>query len=139
MKLRADVVKVLEDWKAGKPVRSLELGHVHRMKENPGSSPLIDITEHHHQDQERAHAYLFHLFELFQLNGVPATHEAFMSACDDYELAFHDAHDLTAEERDGAESLAWKALLFGWLRATEGHKDANYINVTRPQVQESAT
>ena len=47
--------------------------------------------------------------------------------------------DLSAEELDGAESLAWKVLLFGWTRAIDGHKDAQYIEVTRPKVQESAT
>jgi hypothetical protein len=139
MKLRADVLKVLADWKAGKPVRSLELGHVHRMKENPGSSPMIDISEHHHQDQERAHAYCFHIIEHFK-DGRPGSYEEFSVVCDGLERDFKkETEGLTAEELDGAESLAWKALLFGWSRAIDGHKDANYIEVARPQVQESAT
>jgi len=140
--LRKDVLKVLKDWKAGKPVRSLELGHVHRMKENPGSSPLIDINQHFHQDQDRAHAYLFHILEAFAHEDVrlPTTYEQFAGTCDILEAGFRDATEgLTAEELDGAESLAWKVLLFGWTRAIDGHKDAQYIEVTRPKVQESAT
>jgi hypothetical protein len=141
-KIKADVLQALADWKAGKPVRTLELGHVHRMKEHPGLSPLIDSSEHLRHDQERAHAYCFHLIELFQLNGVPETHEGFMKACDAYELVFRDGNnDLTAEELDAAESLAWKALLVGWAKAIDGHKDSAYTTITKPdeKQQESAT
>jgi len=44
-------------------------------------------------------------------------------------------NDLTAEELDAAESLAWKALHVGWRRAIDGHRDSMYIEVSRPQVQ----
>jgi hypothetical protein len=140
VKLRGDVSKALADWKAGKAVRGLELGHVHRMKENPGMSPMIDSSERFNPDQERAYAYCFHLIEHFQRNGVPATHEAFMLACDEYEKTFREGENnqLTAEELDGAESLAWKVLLVGWTRAIEGHKDSLYIEVTRPQEKAEA-
>ena len=141
MKLRADVLKVLADWKAGKAIRSLELGHVHRMKEVPGGSPLIDIGQHFHQDQERAHAYLFHILSYFEEHGVPTsglTWEGFETLCDGFEKQFReDVEGLTAEELDGAESLAWKALLFGWAKAIDGHKDANYVEVTRPKAEAS--
>src|SRR6266851_2970318 len=130
-RIKPDVLQALQDWKAGKPVDTLEIGHVHRMKEVPGFSPTIDTSQHLHQDQDRAHAYVFHLIELFQLNGVPAEHEDFLKACDDYELTFDwgveiqvvagggwrkDVEELNSE-RDAAESLAWKALRFGWARA----------------------
>ena len=137
--LRKDVLKALSDWKAGKPVRALELGHVHRMKENPGSSPLIDMSQHLHQDQDRAYAYCFHIIEHFA-EARTATFEEFSVVCDGLERDFREENKgLTEEELHGAESLAWKALLFGWARAIDGHKDANYIEVTRPAKQESAT
>ena len=138
--LRKDVLHVLDDWNAGKPVRSLELGHVHRMKENPGSSPLIDISQHFHQDQDRAYAYCFHILEFYKAHGTaPKTWDEFAAECDALEIVFREENaGLTDEELHGAESLAWKAMLFGWARAIDGHKDANYIEVTKPQV-ESAT
>jgi hypothetical protein len=135
-RIKPDVLQALQDWKAGKPVKSLELGHVHRMKDVPGFSPTIDASEHIHRDQERAHAYVFHLIELFSLNGVPVDHDAFLGACKDFQLSFSE-EGLTAEELDAAEGLAWKALRFGWARAIEGHKDSLYIEVQNPQVQTS--
>jgi hypothetical protein len=142
-KIKADTLQALADWNAGKPVKSLELGHCHRMKESAESTaaPQIDMSKHIHRDQERAYAYLFHLIESFKLNGIPATHEAFMEACDAYELAFEKMveGELIPEERDGAESLAWKALLVGWQRAIAGHDPSMYIEVTNPAVQASAT
>lgn len=137
-KIRGDVLQALADWKAGKPVRSVELGHVHRTIENPGGSPRIDVENHYHQDQDRAYAYCFHLIELFSLNGVPSKHEDFAGACDAYEELFREIDEnagMTDEERDGAESLAWKALQFGWARAIEGHKDSQYIEVRNPNAE----
>jgi hypothetical protein len=133
--LKPDVLEALRAWNAGKPVKSIELGHVHRMKDVPGFSATIDASKHLHQDQERAHAYCFYLIELFKTNGVPAEHEDFLKACDEYETLFREEEDgneqLTPEEIAGAESLAWKALRFGWARSIEGHKDSMYITVSR--------
>jgi hypothetical protein len=143
-RIKPDVLQALQDWKAGKPVKSLELGHVHRMKDVPGFSPTIDASEHLHRDQDRAHAYLFHLIELFSLNGVTEDHDAFLAACDEYEQTFDWGElpvkeaDVFNEERNGAESLAWKALRFGWARAIEGHKDSLYIEVRKESPQLTA-
>ena len=43
--------------------------------------------------------------------------------------------DLTIAEAEGAESLAWKALLVGWRKAIDGFGDADYIEVTRETVK----
>jgi hypothetical protein len=152
-KIKTDVLQALQDWKAGKPVKSLELGHVHRMKDVPGFSPTIDTSEHLHRDQERAHAYVFHIIDaIANLKATIAEHDAsdpqhvtyrrpetweeFESLCDGLEEQFRlEVEGLTAEELDGAEGLAWKALRFGWARAIEGHKDSLYIEVQNPQVQ----
>jgi hypothetical protein len=136
-KIKADTLQVLADWKAGKPVKSVELGHVHSMKEVPGFSPTIDASKHLYQDQERAHAYCFYIVERAQLLGQPPEeHDTFLQWCDGWQKDFHKDHEaLTAEESDGAESLAWKALRFGWARAIEGHKDSLYIEVTNPAVE----
>jgi hypothetical protein len=136
-RIKPDVLQALQDWKAGKPVKSLELGHVHRMQDRGQHSPVIDFSVRLSNDQERAHAYCFHLMDIFLINGVPDSHEAFISACNDYELTF-DWGELPASqkgtfdsERDAAESLAWKALHVGWARAIAGHAPEMYIDVVR--------
>jgi hypothetical protein len=140
-RIKSDVVKALDDWNAGKPVRSIELGHTHRMthseeymQSNPNARNSVDLSKRLSNDQERAHAYVFHLIELFKLNGVPQDHETFLGACDDFDLTFPDAEHLTEEEKIAGRSLAWKALLVGWARAIDGHREARYIEVSRPQV-----
>jgi hypothetical protein len=142
--IKRDVQQALADWKAGKPVKSIELGQVHRMKEQPGGhSPVIDLSVRLQNDQERAHAYCFHLIELFQLNGIPQDHKVFLEACDEYEQIFDwgelpvSEKDVFDSERNAAEGLAWKALLIGWNRAIAGHDPSMYIEVTNPTVSRS--
>jgi hypothetical protein len=147
-RIKPDVLQALQDWKAGKPVKSLELGHVHRMQDRGQHSPVIDFSVRLSNDQERAHGYCFHLVELFSINGVPASHEVFMSACDEYEQTFDwgelpiSEKDVFNSERDAAESLAWKALHIGWARAIAGHDASLYIEIKNPAAaarSESAT
>lgn len=141
-RIKADVLQALADWKAGKPVRSVELGHIHRMVEHPGVSPSVDMSKHIRRDQERAHAYCFHLIESFFTNGAPEDHETFLADCDEYEKRFRETNEgegLTAEELDGAEGLAWKALIVGWKRAIDGHTEANYIEVRQPKLEKART
>jgi hypothetical protein len=146
VRLRSDVVAVLADWKAGKTVRGPELGHIHRMKEHPGLSPLIDDSVRIHRDQDRAYAYCFAILQHWQgllesqRGDLLPTWEQFSASCDnDVEPAFREGESgLNAEELDGAESLAWKAILMGWKKAVDGFPDAHYIEVSRPK-QETST
>jgi len=149
-KIKADVLQALDDWKAGKPVKSIELGHTHRMKDNGGASPTIDLSVRLSNDQERAHAYCFAILGFVVQNAghmvssTEMSHEGFMANCDMIELefrrelhrrsGFHGDENLTAEERDAAESLAWKALHVGWNRAIAGHDASRYVEVTNPAV-----
>jgi hypothetical protein len=135
-RIKFDVLQALRDWKAGKPVKTVELGHVHRMKDVPGFSPTIDTAEHIHRDQDRAHAYCFHVIE-YWISAPELTlpeHEEFLTVCDVVlEPRFRKENEgLTVEELEGAEGLAWKALRFGWARAIEGHKESFYIEVQNP-------
>lgn len=135
-KIRADVLKALGDWNAGRAVRSLELGHTQRQVDTPGASPRILQDRHFRQDQDRAHAYCFHILAHFALHGAPESHEVFTHVCDQLEQEFRAGNEgLTAEELDGAESLAWKALAVGWRRAIDGYKDVQYIEVTKPEAK----
>jgi hypothetical protein len=129
-RIKPDVLQILKDWKDGKPVRSLELGHVHSMIEHPGMSPRIDLSKRLELDQERAHEYCFAIME-FEKDDLDSDHETFLKVC---QMIREKFTDVTPEEAAGAESLAWKALTIGWKRAIEGHGDGNYIEVSRPKV-----
>ena len=135
-RIKSDTLQALQAWRDGKPVRSIELGHAHRQVESPGGSPLIDLTQHIQRDQERAHAYVFYILgDLADDSArVPFTYDEFSALCQTYVRGFREVHEpeLTDEERIGAESLAWKALLVGWGRAIAGHKEEQYIEVTNP-------
>jgi len=151
-RIKADVLKALDDWKAGKPVKSLELGHVHRMQERGQFSPVIDFSKRLSNDQERAHAYCFKVIEeissgkatICQHNAsdgsiekyrAPENHDEFLDLCHTIEEAFRLEDDsLTPEEAIAVESLAWKALHVGWARAIAGHDPSRYIEVTNPKV-----
>jgi hypothetical protein len=138
-RIKSDVVKALDDWNAGKPVRSIELGHTHRMthseeymQSNPNARNSVDLSKRLYADQERAHAYCFAIIQHYaNFPPVPEDHTAFVMDCDAMRANFAD---VSLEEALAAQSLAWKALLVGWARAIDGHRDARYIEVSRPQV-----
>ena len=134
IKIKADTLEALANWKAGKPLRVIELGHIHRMKEHPGMSAQIDTSEHVYRDQARAYLYCFALIERFSQEPM-------------WNVPFHDFQvickevaasvpEMTQEESEAAEGLAWKALIVGWKKALEGHSDATYIELKRPEGEE---
>jgi hypothetical protein len=130
--IRADVLQAIDDWNAGRSLRTIDLGHSHRMKEIPGRSPVIDESKRYHRDQERAHEFCFAILENFSKDGAPESHDEFLAVCEEISTR---VPDLTPEERIGAESLAWKALVVGWKRAIAGHGEEFYIEVSRPKVK----
>ena len=139
LKIKSDVSSALADWRAGKPVRALELGHTQRMIERPGASSVVS-DDFFPQNQDRAYAYCFAIIEYCTAYQGFASSvlswEEFNVACGIVNRKFLQQNaDLTPEERDGAESLAWKALRYGWARAIEGHTQGSYIEVTRPQAE----
>ncbi len=71
---------------------------------------------------EATYDYCFQLIEAGIVNGT----ESFQ---DFAELSSSLApRDLSLEEREAAESLAWKALLRGWTRATSGFSEQHEIH-----------
>lgn len=144
-KIKADVLQALDDWKAGKPVKSIELGHVHRMTHSeehmasyPNTRNPIDLSKRVSNDQERAHAYCFDILE--RISGMtqpPADYDTFLNGwCIAAAWRKHHMENqgLTLEEAAAAESLAWKALNIGWARAIAGHAPEMYIEVRNPSV-----
>lgn len=136
-KIKPDVLKALDDWKAGKPVKSIELGHVHRMATNSEGTPRVDLSVRFQNDQERAHAYCFAILGKMSESAplgifkLPFEHDHFLLWCEEWRSEFTD---LTPEERNAAEGLAWKALHVGWARAIAGHDPSMYIEVSNPAV-----
>jgi hypothetical protein len=131
MQLRTDIVQALTDWKAGKAIRALELGHSNRMKEDAFTgAQVIDNSRFFNRDQSRAYAYFFKLMEYFSQAEVSLTptHDQFSAVCDDLEKT---QEGLTPEEIDGAKTLAWKVLLVGWRRAMDGFPESSYMEVKR--------
>ena len=137
-KIKADVLQALDNWKAGKPVKSIALGHVHRMTHSeehmasyPNSRNPVDLSKRLSNDQERAHAYCFAIIGLFEKDEIDIPFEAFMNSC----LALRqNIPDMSNEEQMSAEALAWKALHVGWARAIAGHDPSLYIEVSNPAV-----
>jgi hypothetical protein len=146
--IKPDVLRVLQDWKAGKSVMSLDLGHVHRMantEEEMASYPNrrnpIDLSKRLANDNERAHAYCFALlghaadgsiFAESFLKDAAFEHSGFMEMAN--ALRKEEFTDVTPEEAAGAESLAWKALHVGWKLAIAGHDASRYVDVATKDV-----
>lgn len=129
--IKADTLAALAAWKAGKPVRSLQLGHVNRMVDHPGLSPKIDESVRLHNDQERALAYCFAILACYVDQGGSDSHDVFLATANQIAIDF-ETNGLTPEERDAAQSLAWKALLVGWNKAIDGYSAGDYIDVQQP-------
>lgn len=128
--IHGDLAAVLADWNAGKPIRSIYLGHTQRHAEHEeGRAPRINVdTLPFRNRQQVAHAWAFKLIEHFA-EALPESFEEFSTVCDELELGAEVK--LTREELDGAESLAWKALMLGWAIAIDGMPATRYVNVSR--------
>lgn len=130
--IHEDLAAVLEDWAQGKEIRSVELGHTQRMIPHPGEADRIDLSHVHRVRQALAHEWAFLILEHCAQNGLPVSFEEYAALCDELEANHMDeVGKLSKEELDGAESLAWKALLHGWKNAIHGHEERKYITVKR--------
>jgi hypothetical protein len=129
-----DLASVLADWNAGKPVRSLELGHTQRMMPHPGEADRLDLSRTYRVRQELAHEWAFMIVEHCANTAMPDGFEEYAALCDELEARHNSATEpLSREEIDGAESLAWRALRLGWKAALAGHEERKYIEVRKPQ------
>jgi hypothetical protein len=118
--------QVLADWNAGKPVRSIALGHTTRV--DGVNAHGLPAEMRNAFRQRKALAYVFQLIEAGLQLGMPFTWDQFFALCLDERDKGVKA-DLTQQEIEAAESLAWKALLRGWNRALAGFPDAHYISI----------
>jgi hypothetical protein len=124
--VRSELSKVLEQWQAGTPVRSLAIGHRTRPKIDRATGhtvhELVDFR------QLVALEFVFRLIDqILGLGEEPIEYPVFQ----EHAQAIARVLSLTPEEYGAAASLAWVALHRGWVRALEGHADRDYITVTR--------
>ncbi len=119
-----ELASVLRDWQERNPVRTIVLGHRVRVKvlKNERGQELGTVEEPHVFRQKKVLDYVFRLIAV-SLDHLPMSFEMFSLLND---LA---PEGLSAEERQAAESLAWKAVTVGWKRAIAGHEE--YIELRR--------
>jgi len=115
---------VLADWNAGKPIRTVALGHSTRVE---GLKHGLPLEVRNNFRQKKALAYVFQLIEAGLLLKMPFTWDEFFKLC----LEERKAGELTKQEAEAAESLAWKALLRGWNRALTGFPDVHYVSIAK--------
>jgi len=134
--IHEDLLGTLKLWRAGKPIRSLELGHTQRIEKRSDETERIDLGHVHRNDQVKIHQWAFHIVEHFVESDLDepdnfAEYEAICDMLEEVQMPVlvkekEISGALTKEELDAAESLAWKAMLLGWDRATSGHDGAKY-------------
>lgn len=127
--------QVLADWNAGKPVRSVALGHRVRV-EGVNAHGLPGEVRNEFR-QRKALAYVFQLIEAGLKLKMPFTWDQFFALCVDERDKAKPKRDLqpvdylSRQEIEAAESLAWKALLRGWNHAITGFPDVQYVSIAK--------
>ena len=139
--IHPDTAAALAAWDKGEPVRSIYLGHTQRsfVVEQGGHDAGTERIDHNslpvHCRQDLAHAWCFAIIKHFLDVGLPHDHEEFQTIVDELANSEDSESELTVAERDGAESLAWKALVIGWEAAIEGMPSTRYVNVRRSSIE----
>jgi hypothetical protein len=135
--IHPDTAAALKAWDKGDPVRSVYLGHTQKhIPGVEGHPDRIDFnTPPHRNRQDLAHAWCFSIIEYFMIVGAPHNHEEFETIVDELANTEAGRNDLTPEERAGAESLAWKALIVGWDAAIDGLPATRYLQVQKPAIE----
>jgi hypothetical protein len=119
---------VLADWNAGKPIRTIVLGH--RVRVDGTNDYGLPREVRNEIRQRLALSYVFELIAAGLKLGMPFTWGRFFELCLDQRTTL--AIDrFTKQEIEAAESLAWKALLRGWNRAITGFPDVQYVSISK--------
>jgi hypothetical protein len=119
---------VLADWNAGKPIRTIVLGHRVRVEGVNDYGLPREVGSPFRQ--RKALHYTLSLIESGLRLGMPFTWDQFFELCLE-ERSKGVKIDLTREEMEAADSLAWKALLRGWNRAITGFPDVQYVSISK--------
>ncbi|HKM99456.1 MAG TPA: hypothetical protein VJX23_02985 [Candidatus Binataceae bacterium] len=118
--IQDELRQVLENWKGPGGIHTVRIGHPVRVRKGK--------EERHTVRQAEVYEYCFQLIEhaLAFDPDAPLEFDGFCLLAGNLAPA-----TLSAEEREAAESLAWKALVCGWQRALANFPDEGAINITR--------
>jgi hypothetical protein len=117
--INAELASVVNDWKAGRTVRSIIIGHPVRVAN--GAEVRHDFR------QKKAHDCVFAIIDVGIHGGVVDDFEGFHV----FATEVAREHGLTAEEQGAAISLAWVALRRGWKSALVGFQEHHAISLNR--------
>ena len=117
--IKIELEEVLEDWNSGRRIPVIPLGHAVRVTSDHREVP-------HTFRQIKAYSYCFELIEA-GMHDLPMAWELFCMLCQS-DLA---PAGLSAEEKEAAESMAWKALHRGWRKATAGFPEEHEIRIAK--------
>ena len=122
--IQAELKSVLSDWKAGRTVKSIVLGHpVRQVTDRDGAL----VEERHVFRQKAAHECAFQIIEICLVEPTTENFELFHDIAKEKARELH----LSAEEEGAAISFAWAVLLRGWKRALHGFDDVHSIDIHR--------
>jgi hypothetical protein len=109
--MHEELKQVVADWKNGKPVRVLALGH----------SPTFR--------QPLAYECAFRVIDIFleREATMPKSFAVLAGVVVEVGAELH----MSEEEQNGATSLAWAALRRGWASAIANHPDYKYLMLKR--------
>jgi len=123
--IKDELAATLKDWRAGQRIAAIPLGHPVRLNRS-------GAEERHTVRQLQTYAYCFDLIEA-GIEDPPDSWGSFCALASGISPA-----ELSNEEKQAAESLAWKALLRGWRRATAGFPEDREIAIRNPDPQAQA-
>jgi hypothetical protein len=118
--IQAELRQVVTDWMDGRRIQAIPLGHPVRLN-NDG------VEEPHVFRQKKAYDYCFSLIA----TALTTDKQERLSWAMFSLLTDSAPKDLSTEERQAAESLAWKALCRGWHNAISGFPEQHAIALTR--------
>jgi hypothetical protein len=128
--IQSELHEVLDAWFTGRRIHAIALGHPTRIV--PPVHGLHFVAQHEERHvfrQRRTYDYCFSLIKA----GLTLEGDKYEALTWDLFTGLTGAapKDLSTEERQAAESLAWKALLRGWDRALRGFPEDHGIVLAR--------
>lgn len=129
-----EIREALQDW-ATLPVRVVALGHSgHLVPGENENEPAREVP--HVFRQKLVYAYVFEILRVaIEHSPAPLTWSQFRLYCDlalSGEVGGAGAFaDGSTEEREAAESFAWKVLRCGWNHALTGFPEHRYITLRK--------
>jgi|HubBroStandDraft_6_1064221.scaffolds.fasta_scaffold04109_5 hypothetical protein len=120
--IKDELATTVQEWRDGQRIRAIPLGHPVRYILENGQRK----EEPHTVRQLQTYAYCFELIDA-GIAEPPENYGAFCAMASGLSPA-----ELSNEEKEAAESLAWKALTRGWRRALSGFAEDLEMGIRNP-------